>query len=179
MSSRRRGQSQLHRPLDASGDAVTISTRKPVFRMPSHSSPCNAASASSTNRRLSFFSSAVDTAASPTTCTMPLPNTRRLAPTIFAIGNAEVICTVGIPAFSSSVVIAAPLRVLVPHVEVRIIASMPRLLAFSAISRPIRRVFDNGLANPEVERNCSHNSPIIPSFSSSRMTSNGTSRSGS
>lgn len=86
---------------------------------------------------------------------MPLPSTSRLAPTILATGNAEVICTVGIPAFSSSVVIAAPLRVLVPQVEVRMIASIPSFFAFSAISRPIRRVLDKGLAKPEVEKNSS------------------------
>ncbi len=88
---------------------------------------------------------------------MPLPRTSRLAPTIFATGSAAVICTVGIPAFSNSVVIAAPLRVLVPHVEVRMIASMPSSLALAAISRPIRRVFDNGLDRPEVEINSSCN----------------------
>ena len=65
-----------------------------------------------------------------------------MAPTIFATGSAAVICTVGMPAFSNSVVIAAPLRVLVPQVEVRIIASMPNSLALAAISRPMRRVFD-------------------------------------
>lgn len=133
----------------------------------------------STNCRLSFLSSAPVIAASPTTWTMPFPSTTRLAPTIFAIGNAEVICTVGMPAFSNSVVIAAPLRVLVPHVDVRIIASTFNRLAFSAISRPMRRVFESGLANPEVETNSSQSSPIAPSLSSSRMTSNGTSRSGS
>ena len=110
---------------------------------------------------------------------MPLPSTVRLAPTILATGNAAVICTVGMPAFSNSVVIAAPLRVLVPHVEVRMIASMPNRLAFSAISRPMRRVFDSGLAKPEVERNSSHNSPMAPSVYNSRITSSGTSRSGS
>ena len=52
---------------------------------------------------------------------MPVPKTTRLEPTILAIGFAAVICTTGMPAFSSSVVIAAPLRVLVPHVEVRMI----------------------------------------------------------
>jgi hypothetical protein len=84
---------------------------------------------------------------------MPLPNTMRLEPTIFAMGSAEVICTVGMPAFSSSVVIAAPLRVLVPQVDVRITASIPSRFAFSAISRPMRRVLESGLANPDVARN--------------------------
>ena len=86
---------------------------------------------------------------------MPLPSTVRLAPTILATGSAAVICTVGMPAFSNSVVIAAPLRVLVPHVEVRMIASIPNCFAFAAISRPMRLVLESGLANPEVERNSS------------------------
>jgi hypothetical protein len=86
---------------------------------------------------------------------MPLPRTVRLEPTILAIGRADVICTVGIPAFSNSVVIAAPLRVLVPQVEVSMTASMPNCFTRCAISRPMRRVFDSGLANPEVERKAS------------------------
>lgn len=86
---------------------------------------------------------------------MPLPSTVRLEPIILATGSAAVICTVGIPAFSNSVVIAAPLRVLVPHVEVRMIASIPNRLAFAAISRPMRRVLESGLAKPDVERNSS------------------------
>ena len=91
---------------------------------------------------------------------MPLPSTSRFAPTIWATDSAEVIWTVGIPAFSNSVVIAAPLRVLVPHVEVRMTASIPSLFTLSAISRPMRRVFDNGLAKPEVEINSSHSAPM-------------------
>ena len=86
---------------------------------------------------------------------IPVPNTTRLEPTIFAIGTSEVICTTGMPASSNSVVIAAPLRVLVPHVEVRMIASIPNCFAFAAISRPMRRVFDSGLASPEVDKNSS------------------------
>ena len=139
----------------------------------------SASNAFSINPRRNFFSASASRLASPTTCTIPLPNTRRFAPTILAMDRAEVICTVGIPAFSNSVVIAAPLRVLVPQVEVRIIASIPRLLALAAISRPIRRVLDNGFAKPEVDINSSCNSPMTPSFSSSRIASSGTSRLGS
>jgi hypothetical protein len=65
---------------------------------------------------------------------MPHPWTTRFEPTIFATGSTEVTCTTGIPAFSSSVVIAAPLRVEVPHVEVRITASTPSCFNFAAIS---------------------------------------------
>ncbi len=84
---------------------------------------------------------------------MPAPSTTRLDPTILAMGSAEVICTTGTPAFSSSVVIAAPLRVLVPQVEVRMTASIPSRLTLSAISRPSRRALERGLDSPEVERN--------------------------
>jgi hypothetical protein len=131
------------------------------------------------SRRRSCFSCSADKPASPTTWTIPLPSTVRFAPTIFATGSAAVICTVGMPAFSNSVVIAAPLRVLVPHVEVRMIASTPRAFAFAAISRPMRRVFESGLAKPEVEMKASWSLPMTPSRSSSRTTSRGTSRSGS
>jgi hypothetical protein len=143
------------------------------------SSERNCSKAFSTNLRRSCFSCSGEILASPTTWTMPLPSTVRFAPTIFATGSAAVICTVGMPAFSNSVVIAAPLRVLVPQVEVKIIASMPSAFARSAISRPMRRVLESGLANPEVEMNESWSLPMTPSLSNSRMTSRGTRRSGS
>src|SRR4030095_2932982 len=50
---------------------------------------------------------------------MPAAETIRLAPTITATGVMVDTCTVGSPARSSSRVIAAPQRVLVPQVEVR------------------------------------------------------------
>ena len=74
--------------------------------------------------------------------------------------------------------IAAPLRVLVPHVDVSMTASIPSCFTRSAISRPMRRVLESGLANPEVEMNSSWSLPITPSRSSSRIASRGTKRSG-
>ena len=118
-------------------------------------SDCSASRACCTSFRRSSFSSAGASLASPVTWTIPVPKTTRLDPTILAIGRAEVICTTGMPALSSSVVIAAPLRVLVPHVEVRMTASTPSCLIFSTISLPSRRVFDSGLERPQVERNSS------------------------
>ena len=97
------------------------------------------------------FSSLGDRLGSPATWTMPWPRTTRLEPTILAIGRAEVIWTTGIPAFSNSVVIAAPLRVLVPQVEVNMTASTSASNRRWAISRPIRRLFSSGLAFPVVE----------------------------
>ena len=116
---------------------------------------CSAFKAFCTSFRRRSFSSSGGNLASPVTCTMPVPKTTRLAPTILAMGSAEVICTTGMPAFSSSVVIAAPLRVLVPHVEVRMTASTPSRLIFWAISLPRRRVLDSGLDRPQVDMNSS------------------------
>ncbi len=53
------------------------------------------------------------------------PRMIRLEPTVSATSVMGVTCATGMPAFSISVVIAAPLRVLVPQVEVRITASTP------------------------------------------------------
>lgn len=49
----------------------------------------------------------------------------RFEPTMSAIGVMVVTCAVGNPADSNSFVIAAPQRVLVPHVEVKITPSTP------------------------------------------------------
>lgn len=69
------------------------------------------------------------------------------------------------PAFSSSVDIAAPLRVLVPQVDVRMTASTPSLFTFSAISLPSRRVFDSGFDRPDVDMNSGWSFPILPLLS--------------
>jgi len=84
---------------------------------------------------------------------MPHPWTTRFEPTILATGMTEVTWATAMPAFSSSVVIAAPLRVEVPHVDVRITASTPSAFNFCAISRPSRRLLARGLAKPEVDTN--------------------------
>src|SRR5436189_6294497 len=62
---------------------------------------------------------------------MPAADTMRLAPTITATGVMVETCTVGRPARSSSLAIAAPQRVLVPQVEVRITASTPASLSLA------------------------------------------------
>ena len=80
-------------------------------------------SACCTRRRRNSFSSSAASPVSPTGNIMPRPGTMRLGPTAFATGNMAVIWAAGMPAFSISCVIAAPLRVLVPQVEVRITAS--------------------------------------------------------
>ncbi len=97
-------------------------------------------------------SSAGERSASPNGWTMPLPGTTRLEPTISATGVIVQMWAVGSPARSSSVAIAAPQRVLVPQVEVRITASTPAARRCAAISRPRRRLFSSGLLRPQVLR---------------------------
>ena len=82
---------------------------------------------------------------------MPCPLMMRFGPSDWATVGIAVIWATGMPAFSISSVIAAPLRVLVPQVDVRITASTFASLSRWAISRPIRRLFSRGLAFPVVE----------------------------
>jgi hypothetical protein len=67
---------------------------------------------------------------------MANPLSARGVPTVFTMSDTAAICTVGMPAFSSSFVIVAPQRVLVPQVEVKMAASTPRLSNSTAISLP-------------------------------------------
>ena len=69
---------------------------------------------------------------------IPAAGTIRLAPTMTATGVIVDTCTVGRPERSNSLAIAAPQRVLVPQVEVRITASTPASRNWAAISRPMR-----------------------------------------
>ena len=82
---------------------------------------------------------------------IPAAGTMRLAPTITATGVMVETCAVGRPARSSSFAIAAPQRVLVPQVEVRITASTPAARSCSAISRPMRSLWASVVATPTVE----------------------------
>lgn len=91
---------------------------------------------------------------------MPRPLTMRFEPMASATSVIAVTWVTGMPAFSNSVVIAAPLRVLVPHVEVRITASTPACFSLTAISLPMRRLLSSGLLFPVVEKNSSCNLPI-------------------
>ena len=65
---------------------------------------------------------------------MAIAGTMRFAPTVNDIGVTVQICTTGMPARSTSFTIVAPQRVHVPQVEVRITASTPSFLNFSANS---------------------------------------------
>src|SRR5438876_361796 len=108
-------------------------------------------SACSTMRRRNAFSSSGERSALPSGWMIPAADTMRLAPTITATGVMVETCTVGSPARSSSRVIAAPQRVLVPQVEVRMTASTPAARSFSAISRPMRALWASVVATPTVE----------------------------
>ena len=65
---------------------------------------------------------------------MPEPVIIRFEPTINATGVMVDTCAVGMPTLSNSTAIAAPQRVLVPQVEVKITPSTPSALSFLAIS---------------------------------------------
>ena len=82
---------------------------------------------------------------------MPAAGTTRFAPTITATGVIVETWTVGNPARSSSRLIAAPQRVLVPQVDVRMTASTPAAFSFSAISAPMRALCASVVATPTVE----------------------------
>jgi hypothetical protein len=74
-----------------------------------------------------------------------------LAPTITATGVIVETCTVGRPALYTSFAIAAPQRVLVPQVEVRMTASTRAARSLAAISRPMRSLCARVVATPVVE----------------------------
>jgi len=87
----------------------------------------------------------------PKGCTILETGTIRLEPTIWAILVIEHICDVGSPARSSSFVSAAPQRVLVPQVEVKITPDTPSALSCLEIACPIFLTFSTILAHPAVE----------------------------
>jgi len=74
----------------------------------------------------------------------------RFEPKVRATDVMEHTWALGIPARSSSLTNAAPQRVLVPHVEVRIAPDTPSALSCSAIRFPIFSLLFTTLARPEV-----------------------------
>lgn len=73
-------------------------------------------------------------------------------PTISATEVMEQIWAVGRPARSNSLVSAAPQRVLVPHVEVRMTPLTSPSLSSSAMLLPIFFTFIRMLAHPDVAK---------------------------
>ena len=74
----------------------------------------------------------------------------RLEPTIRATAVIAHTCAVDNPPRSNSLVNAAPQRVLVPQVEVRITPDTPLDLSCSAIACPIFLAFSTGVITPVV-----------------------------
>jgi len=74
----------------------------------------------------------------------------RFEPSVWATDVMEQTWALGIPARSSSLTNAAPQRVLVPHVEVRIAPDTPSALSRSAMPLPIFSLLFTTLARPEV-----------------------------
>ena len=78
------------------------------------------------------------------------PCTTRGTPIINAIDVMADTWTVGIPARSISFASAAPQRVLVPQVDVRMAPDTPSDLSSAAIDRPILRAISSFVATPVV-----------------------------
>ena len=129
--------------------------------------------------RLNRFSSGASKSAFPTGCKIPAPGMTLFEPTMRAMGVIVEICAVGNPDLSSSFVITAPQRVLVPHVDVKITASTPPAFIASAMPCAIISAFFKEVATPAVVYTFSWTLPITPSSSSSRKASRGTRRLGS
>lgn len=81
---------------------------------------------------------------------MLIPGTMRWAPTMTAVGGRAVMRAVGRPRLSSSFAIAAPQRVPVPQVEVKMTAETPSFLRVAARSLPILTLSSMGMATPVV-----------------------------
>lgn len=81
---------------------------------------------------------------------MPPEAMARSEPTSRATGTKVQIWVTGMPSFSISVLIAAPQRVLEPHVEVRMTPWTPAACRRPAISRPMRPAFSIAAWAPPV-----------------------------
>lgn len=102
-----------------------------------YTSCCNVLNARNTSSRLNCFSFSGGNAGSPVGLVMPPEAMARSEPTSLATGIIVQICVTGISSFSISLLIAAPQRVLEPHVDVRMTPLTPAAFNRSAICRPI------------------------------------------
>jgi hypothetical protein len=96
-----------------------------AFFLTAYTSICKVFSARSTSSRLNCLSFSRDNSGFPVGLTMPPEAMARSEPTSLATGIIVQICATGISSFSISLLIAAPQRVLEPHVEVRITPVTP------------------------------------------------------
>ena len=100
----------------------------------SYTSSCKVCRALRINSRLNALSFSGASSGLPVGLTMPPEAMARSEPTSFATGIIVQICVTGISSFSISLLIAAPQRVLEPHVEVRITPVTPADLRRAAIA---------------------------------------------
>jgi len=100
--------------------------------------------------RRNAFSEPASSSALPRGLTILKAVIMRLEPTITATGVIVHICAVGIPSRSSSLVSAAPQRVLVPQVEVTIAPDAPSDVSCLAIACPISLAVSRAVATPVV-----------------------------
>ena len=77
----------------------------------------------------------------PVGLTIPPDGMARREPTSLATGISVQICATGMSSFSISLLIAAPQRVLEPHVEVRMTPVTPAPFRRWAMSWPMRVAF--------------------------------------
>jgi hypothetical protein len=116
----------------------------------SSTSVAKARRARSTKLLRNAFSSSGVNVGFPNGCGIATVGTIRFAPTVLLIGTMVHICTTGNPARSISLTIAAPQRVQVPHVEVRITASTPAARRSSAMLRPYLAALATAVPFPTV-----------------------------
>lgn len=117
----------------------------------SSASVCRDFRASAAISRRIVFSFSASASDLPQGLTISFPCTILGEPPITATGVIAVMWAVGSPARSISLVSAAPQRVLVPQVEVRITAETPSSFSCRAISCPILLAFSIFVATPVVE----------------------------
>ena len=121
--------------------------------------PLHYLTGSVSNRKAAFsnlflraFSSPSDSFGFPSGCVIPAPWTMRFAPTVCAVGTRVVIRTVGMPAFSISLVSTAPQRVPVPQVAVNMTPETRCALSSSAMALPIFLPLAMVVATPVVTK---------------------------
>ena len=104
-------------------------------------SSCKILSARSISSRRNSFSLSGASSGFPVGLTIPPEAMARSEPTSFATGIIVQICATGISSRSISLLIAAPQRVLEPHVEVRMTPCTPAAFKRAAICLPMLVAF--------------------------------------
>jgi hypothetical protein len=113
-------------------------------------SSCRILSARSISSRRNSFSLSGASSGFPVGLTIPPEAMARSEPTSFATGIIVQICATGISSRSISLLIAAPQRVLEPHVEVRMTPCTPAAFKRAAICLPMLVEFSTAAWAPPV-----------------------------